>query len=163
MAIPGREPTSNPVNRNTPTVEWTKVLDKPFTGRPPVALPKTKKVVGEDGLALDVPLSPMTIEWWDAVRTMPHAALWTRAEWVQVRSTAMLAEAFNTGKLTAAAELRRREQELGLTAESRRKMRLQYVPFEKPAPKPRASRAKKPAIAPVTQINERRRRSIASQ
>jgi hypothetical protein len=49
VAVPGREPNPNSLNRNAPSVDWTDGSDKPFRGKPPVDLPPTKRVVDEDG------------------------------------------------------------------------------------------------------------------
>ncbi|MDJ0338255.1 hypothetical protein [Cryobacterium sp. PH31-O1] len=156
MAVPGREPTANPVHRNTPQVGWTDVPDKPFSGKRPT-LPKTRTVV-IDAEPVALPMSPLTVEWWNVVSTMPHCALWTASDWLLAQSTAFLFDVFAAGTHTVAAELRRREQELGTTAEARRKLRIRYVPVEKPAPKPRASRAKA-KLAPVANLDSRRQAS----
>lgn len=159
MAAPGREPTANPVNRNTPMLGWTDVPNVPYKGKPPVTLPLTRTVDSKDG-AEEQPLHPLTQQWWKLTTTMPHCAVWSTGEWLLAVATALIADALFNGSTTVAAEFRRREQELGTTEEARRKLRIRYVEPVKPAPKPRASRAKSSTLAPVTQIDERWKRAL---
>jgi hypothetical protein len=160
MAVAGREPSPNAVNRNVSTVEWIDIEDKPYTGKRP-ALPKTRTVFVE-GEATQIPLNKMTTEWWEIVSKMPHAAIWTASDWLLAQATALVHDAFVTGTFSQAPELRRREQELGMTAEARRKLRIRYIEAVKPAPKPRASRAKKPT-ASTPAIDIRRQKALETE
>lgn len=62
---------------------------------------------------------------------MPHAALWTDTDWEFAFHTATIAAAMHEAPpdkvTTAATELRQREAILGLTHESRMKLRIRYV------------------------------------
>ena len=159
MAVAGREPDPNAVNRNVSTVEYTDVPDRPYTGRRPT-LARTRKIVLDDEV-IDKPLDKLTLGWWEVVSKMPHAALWTPADWLLAQSTAILFDVYVGGTHTVAAELRRREQELGTTVEARRKLRIRYTTVEKPTPKPRASRAKTTQAAPAA-VDPRRQNTATN-
>jgi hypothetical protein len=74
---------------------------------------------------------PVTLAWWEAIRTMPHAKLWSVTDWTFAAETAMLVEQINCGEggLTASimGQLTRRELEMGMTEPSRRQQRIRYV------------------------------------
>jgi hypothetical protein len=159
MAVPGREPDPNSLNRNKPTVEWVEVEDKPYAGKRPT-LPKTRPMVLKDGTPIDIPLSPLTNGWWDVLSKLPHCVLWKEGDWSFALSTVIIADLAHNGMSGAFSELRIREAEMGLTAEARRKLRIRYIP---PAGrKPRAPRATKAKTATVTQLDERRQRALAN-
>lgn len=152
MAHTGPEPAARKLGR-TPNADWTEVEDKPFTGKPPVAL--TAKVLGER-------VHPLVASWWKTIARMPHCKLWTEADWLYAFDTAVLKQQWYRSPATAnlATEIRRREDQMGTTLEARRKLRIRYVTTEPPAaekPAPRRGRGKK-AAAPVVHINERRAR-----
>lgn len=126
MPVTGRKakPAGTALNRNKPTHEWTEVEDVPFTHGP--ALPAFPK--GDDA-----DWHPMTLEWWDDVRTMPHVRLWKRSDWRFAFDTALVADVLYSGDVRAATELRNREKVLGTTGDYRRDLRIRYI-------EPRASR-----------------------
>lgn len=160
MAVPGREPSPDSINRNKPTVDWIEVEDKPYTGKRPT-LPKTRPMTTPDGV-IDVPLSPLTLGWWETLSKLPHCALWTDGDWAFALTTVIVADLAHNGANAAFAELRRREDQMGLTGEARRKLRIRYLPPAGRKPRaPRTSKAKG-ATATVTQIDERRQRAIAN-
>lgn len=154
MAVPGREPSPDSINRNQ-KVEWTDVVDKPYKGKRP-ALPAQRTIITGAG-PVDMPLQQLTLDWWDTVTLLPHCILWTPGDWNFALTTAIVADAAYTGVASAWAELRRREDQMGVTAEARRKLRIRYVPAAatKPAAKPRG----KAAASNVTNIDERRLRN----
>lgn len=160
MAVPGRDPDPDSINRNKPTTTWTDVEDKPYTGPRPT-LPDTRPMIGPDG-TVEVPLSPLTRNWWEVLSKLPHCAIWTPGDWTFALTTVVVADLAHNGANAAFAELRRREDQMGLTAEARRKLRIRYT---KPEPKkraPRTTKAKAATAATVTSISERRQRSIAN-
>jgi hypothetical protein len=73
---------------------------------------------------------------------MPHASLWTEADWQFALDTAEVAAAFHDGDTKMAVELRQREKILGTTLDARRDLRIRYV-----EPRPEEERAGVTAIA----------------
>ncbi len=122
MPLAGRNPKPEDQrrNRNKPTHEWTIVPNVPYDGPD---LPESRP----DGRRWP----EWTQRWWAAVSSMPHAALWTATDWEFAYHTATIAAAMHEAPpdkvTTAATELRQREAILGLTAESRMKLRIRYV------------------------------------
>jgi hypothetical protein len=68
-----------------------------------------------------------TRRWWRAISRLPHAALWTDADWQFALDTAQLVAAFHAGDHRLAVEIRRRERVMGTTADARRDLRIRYV------------------------------------
>lgn len=127
MAVAGRKPTpeGQPKRNNMPTMEWTEVVKTPFEGPWP-DLPTTySEAVGEP--EKDERWTPATRRWYNVVKRMPHAALWDDSDWEKVLATAIVHQRFLRGNNTAATELRRRESDLGTTADARRDLRIKYV------------------------------------
>jgi hypothetical protein len=58
---------------------------------------------------------------------MPHASLWTEADWQFALDTAEVAAAFHEGDTKMAVELRQREKIMGTTLDARRDLRIRYV------------------------------------
>ena len=110
--VSGRKP--KPVRRHsvTPVHDWAEVPDVAFEGAP----------------GLEGEWSESVRDWWADVSSMPHCALWKRADWRFALDTALLASAFYGGDLRVGAELRRRETVMGMTADSRRDLRIRYAP-----------------------------------
>lgn len=136
MPVPGTKPTadrSQVRRRNAPLpgTEWTDVEDVPHDG-PKLGTRPAPAVAGLDGppIGVDITRWPeATLEWWEAVRTMPHAALWSRAEWATARSAAETHARFVEGwkGCASGAELRQREKLLGMSADALRDLRIRYV------------------------------------
>lgn len=127
MARPG------PAPRDGSGGDWVEVYDRPFLDGRSRECP-----VGDEAHAL-------TVRWWETIREMPHAALWTPSDWLFAEDTATLKDRFYKGELsdTATTEMRRREDQMGTTVEARRKNRLRYV-------EPRAEAGASPAPAAAT-------------
>lgn len=125
MPVAGRKPKPGAINRNKPTHEWTEVEDRPFLDGPDLPDHPNPRADSEEGT--DEGWHPMTLEWWEDVRTMPHARLWTRSDWRFAFDTAIVADRFYSGDIKAATELRNREKVLGTTADYRRDLRIRYV------------------------------------
>lgn len=142
MAITGRPPSANPRNRNAKAYDWTPVPNVPFDGPSP-ELPSR----GRQRWHVE------TRAWWEAVRRMPHCALWTETDWRFALETARLVDDFWRGELNRAAELRLRSAKLGLTHEDRLKLRVRYV---EPEDQAEGKAAFDPAA--VTRLDERRKR-----
>ena len=146
MPIAGRKPIedrSQARNRMPPAVgaEWVEVVDLPHDG--PKLPPRDDPEYGEGkppalmGQGRAWPKS--TLAWWEAVRTMPHAARWSEAEWATAIGAAETHARFAEGwkGCASGAELRQREKLLGMTADARRDLRIRYVPAPDPdAPLP---------------------------
>lgn len=125
-----RGPASKAIKHGrTPTADWTEVPDVPNTGvTPPLPkLPNRRRWTG------------LVIAWWDMVREMPHTVLWTPTDWHFAVETALMKQELwaevHAGeglRSTLATEVRRREDQIGTTAEARRKLRIRYVPVEEP-------------------------------
>ncbi len=122
MALPGRKANEGqPVrHRVKPRHEWTEIPDAPFKGGPD--LPKAQP--GQ-------PSWPTaTKRWWKAVSSLPQCVLWNDGDWAFALDTALVAAEFHRGHITAASELRLRERMMGTTFDSRRDLRIRYVPAE---------------------------------
>lgn len=135
MGLPGTKPTEDRTQvrrRNKPTegTEWTEVDNVPFLDAPPLP---PRDISGVDPIAAG--LMPVdtwphsTQRWYRTISSMPHAKLWTPADWEFVFSAAethaRFAEAWR-GCATG-AELRAKEKLLGVTADARRDLRIRYV------------------------------------
>lgn len=150
MGMAGRKPSDRPtVTRHKPTVDWTEVVDTPFTGATP-ELPLTRQVVDKSGEVLEVPVPDATRAWWDALCRMPHCVLWQDSDWAFALDTAMVHAQASYGVISAMAELRMREKSLGTTVDSRRDLRIRYV-------EPEVEQAQ---LAVVEQIDDRRARLL---
>lgn len=164
MARPGVPRKENKHGRTPNTGgAWFEVPDEPYDGPSPdlPTLPRRKK------------WHPMVESWWAIVRVMPHAVMWTPSDWQFALELAFLKNAywqdFDDGAATAAqaTEVRRREGELGTTAEARRKLLIRYIDpepdFQMPEPDlaivvTEESETSSGASATVTPIADRRAR-----
>ncbi len=125
MALSGPPGKGNKLGR-TPSAEWTEVADRPFAGPSPdlPALGGRRK------------WQAPVVAWWETLRRMPHCVLWRDSDWQYALETAYLRQAFWTEfaggevRSTMATELRRRDDQLGTTAEARRKLRIRLVPAD---------------------------------
>ncbi len=123
-----RGPASKTIKHGrTPSADWTDVPDTPYEGTSPdlPKLPNRQK------------WKDLVTSWWEMVRVMPHCALWTPPDWHFAVETALMKQelwaevAAGDGlRSTLATEVRRREDQMGTTAEARRKLRIRYVPLE---------------------------------
>jgi hypothetical protein len=134
VAVAGAKPKADRTqirHRNPPAHEWTEVPNVPFLDAPPLP-PRDETSSTADGRPLGVPALawPISTErWWKAVSTMPHAKLWTEADWEYAMATAEAHARFAEGWRGCAAgtELRNREKLLGMTMDARRDLRIRYV------------------------------------
>lgn len=152
MAVPGRTPSENSVNRNPSRVETREFLDVPFEGPWPVELPFERTIVTKDGQQT-VPLQKATFRWFDEVKRLPHAVAWDEAMWGFIVDTAVnVVDSANCGIASAMVEQRQREAgEILKTAESRFKARMVYrKPVEVPLE----------ASSDVVDIASKRRRKL---
>lgn len=119
------------VTRHKPVHDWDDIENTPFSGPVPVKLPtKTIRTLPFGGTE-DLPINPMTRQWWRIVTRMPHCRLWTESDWEYCLATAIVADRFFYGNQTMATELARRERVMGVTVDSRRALRIRY---KEPAP-----------------------------
>lgn len=122
MARPG--PAPNNRKHGHGGVEWTDVPDTPYTG--PGSELELPTVPG-------VTWFPQVIGWWQQVRSMPHCGLWSATDWLFALETAYMKQDFwgeyfgGEVHATKATEMRRREDQMGLTREARRKLSIRYV------------------------------------
>jgi hypothetical protein len=136
VALPGTKPTADRsqvrrTNKPTEGTEWTEVVNLEHNGPPLGDRPTAGVLAGERPLGVSGDVWPAaTLDWWDDVRTMPHAALWTRADWRIARTAAEAHARFVEGwkGCASGSELRQREKQLGMTADARRDLRIKYVP-----------------------------------
>jgi hypothetical protein len=150
MAMAGRKPADRPtVTRHKPTVDWTEVVNVPYDGDRP-ELPASRQVMNPKGELQEWPLEKRTLDWWQAVSTMPHCVLWSKSDWMFAVDTAMVHADAAHGKTTAMAELRMREKIMGTTVDARRDLRIRYIDPEPDAPE----------IAVVADISERRQKLL---
>lgn len=126
MAHSGPAAKANKHGR-TPTADWIDVPDVPYGGPWP-DLPKLRGGGKWNELAL---------EWWNEVRVMPHCVLWEKTDWLYATHTALMMHywfrdmASGEATTSQATEIRRREDHIGTTLESRRKLRIRYVEPER--------------------------------
>lgn len=124
MAHRGPSPLARKLGR-TANADWTDVPNRPY-----------------EGVSPDLPRLPnrrryheLVVQWWEMVRHMPHCRTWAPTDWQYAVETALLKHFFWTDalstdgdvKITAAQEIRRREDNMGTTEEARRKLRIRYV------------------------------------
>lgn len=152
MPISGAKPSGRPtVTRHKPTYDWVDVPNVPYDGPRP-QLPTTRQVMVKNGETVIVPIEDRTFEWWEAVSTMPHCALWSKSDWAFALDTAMVHASSVYGSVTASAELRQREKILGTTMDARRDLRIRYVDPDADAVKNEVT----PTV--VAQLSDRRAR-----
>ena len=127
MAVAGRKPAASGQTRHRvkPSTEWTEVPNTPYVGAVP-ELPAERTIVTREGQE-QLPLQPLTLQWWETVSTMPHCSLWAPSDWMFALTTATVADAAFCGVSSAATELRNREKVMGTTVEFRRDLRIRYV------------------------------------
>ena len=151
MAIPGRKPNENAVNRNPSRVQVREYADVPFAGPWPVELPGERTIITKEG-QIQVPLQAATVRWWNEVKRLPHAVDWDESTWGSYCDVAVnVVDAENCGIATAVAQRRAWEKEIGKTAEQRRDMAITYVPV---------AGETVTGDAPVTPITSRSRRRL---
>lgn len=150
----------------TPSADWTEVADTPYLGPSP-DLPR---------LSNRRKWTDIVVEWWETTRSMPHCVLWTPSDWQFAVETALMKDLFwrnysdGDMKGTMATEIRRRESQLGTTAEALRQLRIRYVKsgaVDEPAPHRDPvvveQTGQPDGIATVTPLDERRARLTRSQ
>ncbi len=113
--------------------EWREVVDVPFEAAPPLP-PRAGGWSKEDpnageSLPEERGWPAWTERWYGAISRMPHAALWSSADWEFVFSVAEAHARFIEGWKGCAtgAELRIKEKAIGLTHDARRDLRIRYV------------------------------------
>jgi hypothetical protein len=120
MPVTGRKPKPHGLarTRHQPVHDWVTVDNVPFEDG--MVLPESRA----DGRAWP----DRTKAKWDAWRSMPHAKLWSPAEWQFALDSLELAADFHkTGEPKYGTELRNREKVLGTTLDFRRDIRIRYV------------------------------------
>ena len=132
MPVTGNAPKldrSQVRHRNNLVADWTEVENVPFTGGPRLRDRATGGVsVMEVGAANSETWPQATLDWWDDIRRMPHARLWTEAEWRYAMDTAEIhARTMEAWRGYTGASLLPREKQLGVTADFRRALRIRYV------------------------------------
>lgn len=103
---------------------FIKVEDKPYDG---------------PGSQRDLPAAPglewfpQVEAWWEVIRTMPHCVLWSASDWLFAIESAYLLQDYwgeyfgGTVHASKAAEIRRRQDQMGTTIEARRKLGIEYI------------------------------------
>jgi hypothetical protein len=139
VPIAGRKPNedrSAVLNRNK-VADFTEVDDVPFAGAPPLRQRQTGGVsVMAVGAANSEDYPEATKQWWAAISTMPHAALWGPAEWELAMAGAEIhARTMEAWRGYTGGQMLQVAKQLGVTADHRRDLRIRYV---KPKAKPKA-------------------------
>ena len=118
MPIQGRKPkpAGQARFRGKHVTDWTEVPDVPYEDGPDLGFHPTEE---------DWPLA--TLQWWTAIRRMPHCALWHESDWRFAIDSAQIAAKLHSGETGVAAELRLREKVMGTTMDSLRDLRIRYV------------------------------------
>lgn len=137
MALTGPKPREDrsQIRFKGSVAEWTEIEDVPFDGAP--ALPERSTGVdidqasdraADEGTYCPFPWPTNTLRWYRTMSTMPHAVIWTAADWEFVFETAEVHARFTEGwKGTAASELRQRVKLLGGYADALRDLRIRYI------------------------------------
>lgn len=122
MPVTGRKPkpAGQARNRNAPTHDWTELPDVPFVPKTAAHKLPTRRPDGRSW-------PTWTKNWWKAISTMPHCALWSDSDWRFALETALVAAQLHEGDTRAATELRNREKVIGTTVDFRRDLRIRYV------------------------------------
>ena len=150
MPVTGPKPSGRQLASRMPhKTDWTEVVNVPYDGDRP-ELPASRQVMNPKGELQEWPLEKRTLDWWQAVSTMPHCVLWSKSDWMFAVDTAMVHADAAHGKTTAMAELRMREKIMGTTVDARRDLRIRYID-----PEPNA-----PEIAVVANFSERRQKLL---
>lgn len=104
------------------------VLNVPYTsqlGKP--KMPKSWQTYLPGEGQVDMPVPNEAKIWWSAVSSMPHCVLWTPSDWQFFKSTFYLACHCYSGEAKYFAELRQREEKMGVTSASRLALRIRYI------------------------------------
>lgn len=119
MAVKGPAKQDQKTGRYQNVTDWYNIPDRPYDGPVP-NVPWTYE-------------DPFLAQWWEKLTRMPHCILWNESDWQYAVDTALLKRRFyepekelNAALLT---ELRRREEAMGMTLDSRQKLRIRYVPI----------------------------------
>lgn len=83
---------------------------------------------------------PMTVAWWDTLRSSPLAGAMMAVDWSFMLDTALLHHQYWNGDAKLAAEIRLRVAKLGVTPEDRLRLRIQAVAADE-------ADAKRPPVA----------------
>lgn len=149
---PGPAPDPRSTGRNTPAVDWTEVVDKPFdyvaAGR---LLPETR------------PWHDDARAWFKITASMPHAVLWRDADWLALYDLAIMKHKFYQGAASSGevVEIRQRETQFGNTLDARVKLRIRYVAdlstglAAEPSPEPTSG------VTNITSARDRLRRAAS--
>lgn len=142
MAMVGRKPNPDrsQVRNRAEVAEWTEVPNVPFAGAP--KLPARHVLLSSperSGVEVDQWTDPSawpanTKRWYRAISRMPHAVLWSDADWEQVFMSAEVhARTVEGWKGYGGPEIRAREKMHGVNADNRRDLRIRYVDAIEPA------------------------------
>jgi len=132
MPVPGvaqRTDRSQVRHRNPTVADWIDVDNVPFLDGPPLRDRQTGGIsvmaVGAEN-SEDWPAA--TVAWWRDISRMPHAKLWTEAEWRFAMDTAEIhARTMEGWRGYTGPSLTQREKQMGVTADFRRGLRIRYV------------------------------------
>jgi hypothetical protein len=121
--MPG-PPSKSAKHGRTPTTganDWIEVPDVPFDGAPPLPALGRRK------------WHAWTLDWYAAASTMPHCVRWKPSDWQRMFDLARMKDNYyrdgEDAKTSAAAEIRHRENALGMDEASRRVLKIKYIPF----------------------------------
>lgn len=132
MPVTGAKPKadrSQVVHRVPAVHDWTDVPNVPFEGAPPLRARATGGVsVMQVGAANSETWPEATLGWWKDISRMPHAALWTAADWRMAMDSAEIhARVMEAWKGYTGQQLIAIAKQIGQTADHRRDLRIRYV------------------------------------
>lgn len=144
MALAGAKPKEDrtQVRHRHAVADWTEVDDVPYEDGPEL-LPRARASEEDWAAAGVIPGDDWpgaTRYWWGVIRRMPHAKLWTDADWAFAQMTAEVHARTSEGwRGFTGAELRQREKLLGVYMDARRDLRIRYVEPKERRDNPAAS------------------------
>ncbi len=142
MPVSGAKPKADrtQVRHRNPVADWTEVPDVPFEDGPELPGRGTNAMMTIEQMASSGVIPgddwpPMSKRWWAVIRRMPHAAIWTPADWEFAMATLEIhARTVEGWRGYTGGELRQREKLMGVYMDARRDLRIRYVPVPDVAP-----------------------------
>lgn len=108
---------------------------------------------------------PLAVAWWEALRNSPQALmLTTEPDWMSALGTCLIVHTmWQNGRWEFAAEVRQRENNLGLTPYSRRTMKVEVIDHTENSDPYSVGDAGNEGQAGVTFIDDARRNRVINQ
>jgi len=136
------------VRNRMAVLEFDEYPDVPFEGP---KLPRRHSYF--HGVRRDGVWPAATLRWWEAIRTMPHAKVWTATDWEFAFLTAEGHARYTEGG-GSMTEIRARERRMGTTVDARKDMRIRYVAPSEATKREEVEVAPTAAGASVTKMDD---------